>query len=145
MTPFDEAALRLKQALGMTQDREVAAALGLSPTAWVGRKRRGTFPGTEVYALAAKRPELGLDVSYVLSGIPQRQVAQQLAAEPAAWLHTTDSPDDVLIASDEEDEFLSDWRDCTSADRALLRALAKRLAAKRASSCSSTPTKGGKQ
>lgn len=90
MNFFDEATLRLKQQLNVTQDRDVAEALGFSPTAWAGRKKRGTFPESELYALAAKRPELGLDVAYVLTGITsaaqalldakQRRIAAQVQA-----------------------------------------------------------------
>jgi hypothetical protein len=66
---FDETTLRLKQQLKVTEDKQVAQALGLTGNAWTMRKRRGSFPEKELYALAAKRPELGLDVDLVLTGI----------------------------------------------------------------------------
>lgn len=88
MNSFDEATLRLKQQLGVVRDRDVGAALGLSPTAWAGRKKRANFPETELYALHARCPELGLDVGYVLTGEVQkgrlRQRAEALAAHAAA-------------------------------------------------------------
>lgn len=68
MNYFDEATLRLKQRLGVTQDKELAQFLGLSPRAWAGRKQTGAFPEKELYALAAKRTELDIDVDYVLTG-----------------------------------------------------------------------------
>lgn len=68
MTFFDEAALRLKQELGLKTDKQVAAALGLSGVAWTGRKNRGNFPETELYALVAKQPDMAIDVAYVLTG-----------------------------------------------------------------------------
>ena len=68
MNYFDEATLRLKQRLGVTQDKELAHFLGLSPRAWAGRKQTGAFPEKELYALAAKRTELNIDVDYVLTG-----------------------------------------------------------------------------
>ena len=68
MNSFDNSTLRLKQLLGVTKDKEVAELLGLSPVAWAGRKRRGLFPDTELYALIAKRPDLQIDVAYVLTG-----------------------------------------------------------------------------
>jgi transcriptional regulator with XRE-family HTH domain len=68
MNFFDETVLRLKQQLRVTQDQDVAAALGFSKHAWSKRKSARNFPETELYALAAKRPELGLDVGYVLTG-----------------------------------------------------------------------------
>ena len=60
---------RLKVALGVSKDKEVAEALGLGEKALNARKTRSSFPEKELYALAAKRPELGLDVDYVLTGI----------------------------------------------------------------------------
>lgn len=65
---FDEAALRLKQQLKVTEDKQVAEALGLSGNAWTMRKRRGSFPEKELRALAQRRPDLGVDVEYVLTG-----------------------------------------------------------------------------
>ena len=77
MNFFEEATLRLKQQLGATQDKEVALALGLSPQSWVGRKKRDNFPEVELYALAAKRPDLKINVEYVLTGLaPQPMTAQ---------------------------------------------------------------------
>lgn len=68
MNFFEEASLRLKQALKVTTDKEVAGLLGLSPVAWVGRKNRGNFPVNEVRVLAAQHPELGLDVDWIVTG-----------------------------------------------------------------------------
>lgn len=68
MNFFEEATLRLKQQLGATQDKEVALALGLSPQSWVGRKKRDNFPEVELRALAQQRPDLQIDVDYVLNG-----------------------------------------------------------------------------
>lgn len=68
MNFFEEATLRLKQQLHLTQDKEVAALLGLSPRAWAGRKKNASFPLTELYALIAQRPDLGVDPVYVLKG-----------------------------------------------------------------------------
>ena len=68
MNFFEEAALRLKQQLGVSQDKEVASHLGLSPRAWAGRKQSNAFPEKELRALVQQRPELGIDVEYVLTG-----------------------------------------------------------------------------
>ena len=68
MNFFEEAALRLKQQLQVKTDKDVAEALGLSAVAWVGRKKRDNFPEVELYALAAKRPDLKINVEYVLTG-----------------------------------------------------------------------------
>lgn len=68
MNFFDEAALRLKQQLKVTENKQVAEALGMTGNAWTMRKRRDAFPETELRALAQQRPELGIDVEYVLTG-----------------------------------------------------------------------------
>lgn len=78
MNFFEEATLRLKQQLGMTQDQEVAKVLEMTPRAWAGRKKTESFPETEVLALSARRPELGLDVSYVLTGKPASKMEGRL-------------------------------------------------------------------
>lgn len=65
---FDEATLRLKQQLKVTESKQVAEALGMTGNAWTMRKRRGAFPEVEVRALAQQRPELEIDVEYVLTG-----------------------------------------------------------------------------
>ncbi|WP_407059088.1 helix-turn-helix domain-containing protein [Ralstonia syzygii subsp. celebesensis] len=68
MTPFDEATLRLKQQLRCTLDKQVAAELLMTAAAWSIRKARGSFPAKEVFALAARHPELGIDPHWVVDG-----------------------------------------------------------------------------
>ncbi len=79
MKNFEEMALRLKQQLRVVEDRNAAEALGLTADAWVKRKKRGSFPEKELRALVQMRPELGIDVEYVLTG-------QQPVDAKAAWL-----------------------------------------------------------
>jgi len=85
---FSEAALRLKQELKVSEDKQVAEALGMSSNAWTMRKRRAAFPEKELRALAQRRPELRLDVEYVLTGyrheLQQRLGAVRVATERAA-------------------------------------------------------------
>ncbi|RMX18994.1 hypothetical protein EBQ34_01165 [Vandammella animalimorsus] len=69
MNFFDEASLRLKQQLKVTEDKQAAETLGMTGNAWTMRKRRGSFPEKELRALAQQRPELGIDVEYVLTGL----------------------------------------------------------------------------
>ncbi len=59
---------RLKESLGLSKDKEIASALGMSDKALNARKARDSFPEKEVLALSARRPELELDVTYVLTG-----------------------------------------------------------------------------
>lgn len=75
---FSEKLDRLKHSLRMSKDGEIAAALGLTKSAFSERKKRGAFPVEALYALSSARPELGLDVAYVLTGIPAQ--AQALLA-----------------------------------------------------------------
>ena len=72
---FAEQFFRLKEALAVREDQDVAAALGMTKAAFSARKTRNSFPETELYALAAKRPDLGLDVDYVLTGITREAQA----------------------------------------------------------------------
>lgn len=60
---------RLKQALRVSKDREVAEALGMNEKTFNARKTRGSFPDAELQKLAASRPELGLDPLYILTGV----------------------------------------------------------------------------
>ena len=84
MNFFEEATLRLKQQLRATQDKEIAAALGLSAQSWAGRKKRNSFPEKELRALAQQRPELGIDVDYVLTGAGRDGVTSAVAMGWAA-------------------------------------------------------------
>ncbi|ADU99808.1 helix-turn-helix domain-containing protein [Alicycliphilus denitrificans] len=68
MNFFSDSLARLKHYLRVSKDQEVAAALGLSKTAFSERKKRNSFPEKELRALAEQRPELGIDVGYVLTG-----------------------------------------------------------------------------
>lgn len=95
---FPEVLTRLKHALRVSKDQEVAQALDLSKTAFSERKKRGAFPEKELRALAAKRPELGIDVDYVLTG--KYKAAQGPSAEQfGAWLRM----ERVRLAFDEEE------------------------------------------
>ncbi len=49
--------------------------LGIGEKAFNARKKRGSFPEKELRALAQQRPELGIDVEYVLTGAYAPQAA----------------------------------------------------------------------
>ena len=66
---------RLKHELRVSKDGEVAEILGLSKTAFSERKKRNSFPEKELKDIALKRPELGIDVLYVLTG--EREYSRQ--------------------------------------------------------------------
>ena len=59
---------RLKESLGVDEDQEAAAALGMTKAALSARKQRDAFPDERVLQLVAARPDLGLDAVYILTG-----------------------------------------------------------------------------
>lgn len=76
MNFFSDALDRLKHELRVSKDGEVAEALGMTKTAFSERKRRGAFPEKELKALADQRPNLKVDVLYVLTGERERADAE---------------------------------------------------------------------
>lgn len=75
---FLEMSSRLKEQAGISTDKDLAALIGLSPTSFNQRKARGAFPETELLALTAVRPELKIDVNYVLTGVPTAQAVADM-------------------------------------------------------------------
>ncbi|KAI5914594.1 helix-turn-helix domain-containing protein [Thauera sp. 2A1] len=67
---FTAQLVRLKYLLDVQEDQAAAEALGMSKAALSARKSRGSFPEKELRALAQRRPDLGIDVNYVLTGEP---------------------------------------------------------------------------
>lgn len=80
VTDFSALLLRLKQQVGLHTDKDVAELLGMSVKAFHARKTRGVFPEEKLLALSAQRPELKLDVSYILRGQPGKQAAERMLA-----------------------------------------------------------------
>ncbi len=76
---------RLKEGLGVVEDQQVAEALGMTRSALYARKNRSSFPDGRVLALAARRPELCLDVIYILTGEKlDSRAAHSLRSDEAA-------------------------------------------------------------
>lgn len=71
---------RLRTALDVREDQEVATVLGMTKAALSARKSRNSFPEKELRALVQQRPDLDIDVEYVLTGATlsahQRQTQQ---------------------------------------------------------------------
>ena len=65
---FERATLRLKELVGVQTDKDLAELLEMDVSAFNKRKARGSFPDERLRALAQRRPELGIDVEYVLTG-----------------------------------------------------------------------------
>jgi len=68
MKQFDQQLMRLKSMLGVTGDQDVAGLLDMSKAAFSDRKKRDSFPEEKLRALAQRRPDLPIDVEYVLRG-----------------------------------------------------------------------------
>lgn len=80
MINFSEALNRLKHALRVSKDQEVAALLGMKKTTFAERKRRGVFPDREVMALSMSRPELELDVEFIFTGESKSATKTEMGA-----------------------------------------------------------------
>lgn len=77
MNSFKEKLLRLKNELKISTDKEIATILDMKPTAFAERKKTDSFPEKELFALKAKRPELDLDVDYILLGARREEPRMQ--------------------------------------------------------------------
>lgn len=69
MSDFEHVLLRFKERTGVTSDKAVAELLGVGEKALNARKRRGVFPVDKLKALAMDKPELQLDVKFILTGV----------------------------------------------------------------------------
>jgi hypothetical protein len=114
-TLFEAALLRLKGALQVTTDKEVAELLGMSPNALNERKRRDSFPEDRVRSLAAK---LHFDAEYVIGGVAQAALEVIDAAREGKPMRKVSAEDAAL---------LSRWHQCSKADQLLLLSLLRRL------------------
>ncbi|MDP3322364.1 MAG: helix-turn-helix domain-containing protein [Hydrogenophaga sp.] len=112
---FEAALLRLKGALQLQNDKDVAAALGMEASAFNKRKARGSFPEEEVRALARAQ---GFDADYVITGVAQAALEMIQAAREGKPMKKVSAEDAAL---------LSRWHQCTQADQLLLLGLLKRL------------------
>lgn len=90
MKQFDQQLMRLKSMLEVTGDQDVAALLDMSKAAFSDRKKRDSFPEEKLRALAHRRPDLPIDVDYVLKGETARMRYQQVhQREPASIAEIT--------------------------------------------------------
>lgn len=112
---FEAALLRLKGALALQADKDVADALGMAPSAFNKRKARGSFPEAEVRALAAER---GFDAEYVISGVAQAALEMIQAAREGRPLKKVSANDAALLSA---------WHTCSESDQRLLFDLLMRL------------------
>lgn len=159
MENFEQQLLRLKQVLKVTSDQDVAAALGLSKAAFSDRKRRGAFPEERLFALATKRPDLHLDVLYVLAGdrkdaamrltFAELEAALVLGADKGGTPAEQFSRAAAMVEEmhrqlpDDERVLLESYRRCTQEAKAQLIQTAALLSAGLPTASPKTPRKPG--
>lgn len=116
-TNFEAALLRLKGALQVTMDKDIAQLLGMSPNALNERKRRDAFPVDKVRALALTH---NFDAEYVITGVAQAALEVIEAVREGKPL---------MKVGPEDQQLLAHWHRCADGDQKLLLALLKRLSA----------------
>lgn len=90
MDSFKEKLLRLKNELKISTDKEVAAALGMKPTAFAERKKTNSFPDKQLFDLARQKPDL--DIEYILLG-HRRETYEAIEQEMLKDMPKTDFSD----------------------------------------------------
>lgn len=81
MKNFIDVLNRLKLALGVSMDSEVADFLEMKQSAFAGRKKRNSFPDEQLRLIAVKHSDLNLDVDYILTGDSERERKIQQAKD----------------------------------------------------------------
>ncbi|MDH3000166.1 hypothetical protein A1D23_08185 [Chelonobacter oris] len=59
---------RLSKSVDKSAAKDIAAMLEMTPTALSERKKRNSFPEDKLHELAKRRPDLDLNVNYILTG-----------------------------------------------------------------------------
>ncbi|WP_150538949.1 helix-turn-helix domain-containing protein [Actinobacillus vicugnae] len=95
MKNFTDCLNRLKTELSLTMDKDIAAFLGLSKSAFAERKRRGVFPEEALRLADLSNPHLKLDVEYILTG-KKGNIHSFLAKHSNEVIET--APEDVMTA-----------------------------------------------
>jgi len=98
---FSDVLGRLKHALRVSKDQEVAAFLGLSKTAFAERKRRGSFPEQELQDLCDSRPDLKLSFQFIMDGAEQFQETHDEFIDRMQGINEMEAVVDALPISDE--------------------------------------------
>ncbi|NMG48976.1 hypothetical protein GO613_12780 [Azoarcus communis] len=124
---------RLRTALAVREDQEVASMLGMTKAALSARKARGSFPEKELRALAQRRPDLSIDVEHVLSGTALREKRQNAAGQVlyqgTEIVHLmTGEPESSPHYPTDATALVENWQRCSALDQALVLQLVRRLA-----------------
>ena len=127
---FEQALLRFKAQLQVQSDKQVAEQLGMSPTAFNDRKKRDAFPADKIWALATKRPDLNLDVVYILTGKPMEIREDTRPPLDPARSKPYSGPKNIYPNRQAAQErLLRDWQACNPNDQSMICDMAARLAA----------------
>lgn len=133
MTEFEKKLIRLKEQLGVAQDKEIAAILGMESRAFTARKARGAFPEDKVRALVVDYPNL--DVRYVITGMRdsaalkfavQANIEMQKQAQRYQEIYGV-KEGAGKYASDDEDELLRIFRAANAAGKSVILATARAI------------------
>jgi len=125
---------RLRTALAVREDQEVASMLEMTKAALSARKARGSFPEKELRALAQRRPDLGINVDFVLNGSMEDRRVNAAASVYEQSLHgfqklTASEPSlRPSLPIGQEAKLIEHWRSCSALDQALVLQLIERLA-----------------
>ena len=119
MDSFKEKLLRLKNELKIATDKEVAAALGMKPTAFAERKKTNSFPDKQLFDLARQKPDL--DIEYILLG-HRRETYEAIEQEMLKDMPKTD-------LSDKTGLLVQLFMQCDDQGRAAILSVAQTMAA----------------
>lgn len=123
---YDLCLNRAKEVLNVRFDKDLANILGMPTTTFNTKKKAFDFPDVELYALCSKRPELNIDMDYILTGISSSSYERSIADAGI----NSDFPEllNDLHLSDEEKQLIRDFRRCDrvgkEAGKKVLRAMA---------------------
>lgn len=113
MESFESRLNRLKNELNLKTDKQVAEILDMKPTAFAERKSRGSFPEDELFVLKAKRPDLNINVEYILLGFDQQRLNDlQSAVERGVKIPEIDFFQKIGNLSDRECLLIHMYRHC---------------------------------
>ena len=110
MDSFKEKLLRLKNELKISTDKEVAAALGMKPTAFAERKKTNSFPDKQLF-----------DIEYILLG-HRRETYEAIEQEMLKDMPKTD-------LSDKTGLLVQLFMQCDDQGRAAILSVAQTMAA----------------
>lgn len=120
---FIEKLERAKECLGSTSDAEFARTIGIPPSTLNSQKKKtkgGKFPEDQLFALKVKRPELNLDMDYILLGT-RREVFETMEVEALKDMPKADFSDKTGL-------LVQYFLNSNDAGRATILAVAKSMA-----------------